>query len=92
MSKRLTEREALALTDRDIVRRASEQHMEMTGKVMDPSSHHNGDIEFAGAGIQVDQEDTQRLRAVCYQSEEAVNAVEDLSDLNWAVDHYELIG
>ncbi len=78
----LTREQAVAAVGEEAVAKVEAENCDFTNRVMD-----GGWVEFA-ASVKVG-DDT--LTAYYYQTQEAVDAVEDLGSLTWEIEGYEVV-
>jgi len=78
----LTREQAVAQVGEEAVAKVDAENCDFTNRVMD-----NGWVEFS-ASVKLGEE---TLTAYYYQTQEAVDAAEDLGSLTWEVEGYEVI-
>lgn len=82
----MTREEAIKAVGQEAVEKVERENCDFTNRLTD-GTEWMGWTEFA-AWIDIDDE--RKLGAFYYQKKEDVDAVEDLGDLIWDIDHYEV--
>ena len=82
----LSREEAIKQAGIEIVEKVEKENCDFSNRVMD-----NSDVEFTASAKFVDEEGTNRtLIAYYYQDKEEVRDVDDLGNLEWEIEGYEI--
>lgn len=82
---KLTRNEAIEIAGTELIDAVEEVNCDFTGCVTD-GTEWTGYTQFSATT----ENDTHRIVAYYFQDSDLLNDVEDLSDLDWSIDHYEI--
>lgn len=81
----LTKEEAIEIAGTELVELVEYENCECTNSVTDGTEYHGFTLFSADV-----ENETHRLTAYYVVDTDEVNAVENLDEINWEIDHYEV--